>query len=139
MKQRKKNWETPTDFIVNNVFPYFNKSYEYFDPCPLNSDFNGLEVEWGKQNFINPPYNQKDKEAFVKRAIEESKKGNICVCLLPVSTSTKLFHEHILPENPEIRFIKGRIKFKGINSKGELVSDKCGMHDSMLVIFGGKK
>ena len=55
--------------------------------------------------------------------------------LLPVSTSTKLFHEHILPNQKEIRFLKGRVKFEGINTFGEKVTTKCGMHDSMIVIF----
>ena len=57
------------------------------------------------------------------------------IMLLPVSTSTKIFHDHILPNKKEIIFIKGRVKFEGINTKGEFVSKKCGMHDSMLVIF----
>ena len=46
--------------------------------------------------------------------------------LLPVSTSTKIFHEHILVNKPEIRFIKGRIKFD---------KNKAGTFDNMLVIF----
>jgi len=54
--------------------------------------------------------------------------------LLPVSTSTKIFHEVIYP-NAEIRFLKGRVKFIGINTKGEKVENKCGQHDSMMVIF----
>lgn len=58
--------------------------------------------------------------------------------LLPVSTSTKLFHDHILPNNPEIRFVRGRIRFSGFNTKGEYVTDKAGMHDSMIVIFDGR-
>jgi len=137
MKIRKKihdDWETPKEFIIKEVLPYF-ENYGYIDPCPLNADFDGLVGAWGKQAFVNPPYNRKDKEAFVKKAVEESKKGCKVVMLLPVSTSTKLFHEVIKPNATEIRFIKGRIKFKGINSKGEYVENKCGMHDSMLVIF----
>ena len=55
--------------------------------------------------------------------------------LLPVSTSTKIFHDYILPNKKEIRFIKRRLKFSGYNSKGEFVDNKCGMHDSMLIIF----
>ena len=106
----------------------------FSDPCPINPKFDGLSIEWGKVNFINPPYNRKDKEAFIRKAFKESKKGKLCVMLLPVSTSTKIFHEIIYP-NAEIRFIKGRIKFKGINSKGEYVENKTGQHDSMLVIF----
>ena len=89
----------------------------------------------GGCNFVNPPYSRELKEKFVKKAIEESKKGKKCVMLLPVSTSTKLFHEHILPNQKEIRFIKGRIKFLGINTKGEYVTNKAPMHDSMIVVF----
>ena len=131
------NWETPKDLYdkLDNEFGFD------FDPCPINfgeitPENDGLLIEWGNVNFINPPYSRQLKEAFVKKAIEESKTGKICVCLLPVSTSTKLFHDYILPNNPEIRFLKGRVKFKGYNTKGELVSNKCGMHDSMIVIFG---
>lgn len=106
-----------------------------FDPCPLNSSFDGLACEWGEVNYINPPYSRKLKEAFVLKAIEESKNGKVCVMLLPVSTSTKLFHQHILPNAKEIRFLQGRVKFHGINTKGEFVTTKTPMHDSMVVIF----
>ena len=88
---------------------------------------------------MNPPYSRKLKEAFVIKAIKESKKGKLCVMLLPVSTSTKLFHEHIQPNAKEIRFVKGRIKFLGVNTKGEYVTNKSPMHDSMVVIFDGRK
>ena len=88
---------------------------------------------------MNPPYSRKLKEAFVIKAIEESKKGKLCVMLLPVSTSTKLFHEHIQPNAKEIRFVKGRIKFLGVNTKGEYVTNKSPMHDSMVVIFDERK
>ena len=101
----------------------------------MNADFDGLKVEWGNSNFINPPYSRKLKDAFVKKAIEESNKGKLCVLLLPVSTSTKLFHDIILPNKREIRFIKGRLKFQGLNTKGIFVKNKVGMHDSMLVIL----
>ena len=73
---------------------------------------------------------------FIAKAVEEAKKGKLVVMLLPVSTSTKLFHEVILPNITEpIRFYKGRIKFVGYNTKGELVSNKSPMHDSMLVVM----
>ena len=130
------NWATPKDF-----YDKLNKEFEFdFDPCPLYSNFDGLDSNFiwrGQSIFINPPYSQKLKERFVKRALEESKKGKTCVLLLPVSTSTKLFHDIILPNAKEIRFIKGRLKFEGVNTKGELVSNKVGMHDSMIVIFRG--
>jgi len=137
--EHKDNWATPK-YFYDKLDAEFNFD---FDPCPLNDgeitpDKDGLLIEWGKKNFINPPYSRKLKEAFVKKAINESKKGKLCVMLLPVSTSTILFHEYILPNAKEIRFIKGRIKFTGINTFGKNVINKCGMHDSMIVIFNGK-
>ena len=125
------NWKTP-DWLLDEIKQEIG---DFFDPCPLNANFDGLSIEWGKRNFINPPYSRKLKEAFINKAFEESKKGKLCVMLLPVSTSTKIFHEIIKPNAKEIRFLRGRINFEGINSKGEKVSDKCGMHDSMIVIF----
>lgn len=125
------NWSTPKD-LYNKLNSEFNFD---FDPCPLNSEFDGLKIEWGQSNFINPPYSRVLKEKFVVKAIEEFRKGKKCVMLLPVSTSTKLFHDHILPNATEIRFLKGRVKFSGTNTKGETVTNKCGMHDSMVVVF----
>jgi hypothetical protein len=71
----------------------------------------------------------------VLKAIEQAKKGKLCVLLLPVSTSTKLFHDHIKPNAKEIRFVRGRIAFCGVNTKGEYVTNKKPMHDSMVVIL----
>ena len=124
MKNRKPihdDWATPPE-ILNMVEMEFGR---LFDPCPLNAEFDGLSIEWKKVNYINPPYNRKDKEAFIRKAFEESQKGNLCVMLLPVSTSTKIFHEVIYPY-AEIRFLKRRVKFIGVNSKGEEVNNKCG-------------
>ena len=131
------NWATPKDFY-DKLDQEFNFD---FDPCPLNlgmitNENDGLLINWRNRNYINPPYSRELKEKFVIKAIEESKKGKLCVMLLPVSTSTKLFHDHILPNAKEIRFIKGRIKFLGINTKGEYVTNKAPMHDSMIIVFG---
>ena len=127
------HWQTPPA-----LYNALNEEFSFdFDPCPLAEDIkqDGLECEWGERNFINPPYSRKLKDAFVRKAVEESRKGKLCVLLLPVSTSTILFHEAIKPNAKEIRFLKGRVKFIGINTKGEKVSNKCGMHDSMIVVL----
>ena len=130
--EHSDNQATPKE-----LYDKLNAEFKFdFDPCPLHSDFDGLTIEWGKSNYINPPYSRQLKEAFVIKAIEESKKGKICVMLLPVSTSTKLFHKHILPNAKDIRFLEGRVRFLGINTKGEYVTNKAPMHDSMVVVFG---
>ena len=133
MKDRNLNhsnhWATPKD-LYDKLNIEFN-----FDPCPLHANFDGLSCDWGYSNFVNPPYSLKLKTAFVKKAIEESRKGFLCVLLLPVSTSTNLFHDYILPNAKDIRFLKGRVKFVGVNTKDEKVNDKDCMHDSMVVVL----
>lgn len=134
----KDDWATP-DYILDQLVEEFGSM---FDPCPLHhntDDWDGLQIEWSNVNFVNPPYSRKLKDSFVKKAIEEQRKGKTSVMLLPVSTSTILFHEHIKPNATEIRFLKGRVKFIGVNTKGKKVKNSVGMHDSMIVVFGEKK
>ena len=100
---------TEADIKSNNLI--LNRLKSFNPNVPILSEES--LIEWKERNFINPPYSRKLKEAFVLKAIEESKKGKLCVMLLPVSTSTKLFHHHILPNQKEIRFVYKRIKFKG--------------------------
>ncbi len=139
------NYATPPS-LYNELNSRFNFD---FDPCPYNEGdvkVNGLDIEWGNSNFVNPPYSRKLKEAFVKKGIEEMKKGKLCVFLIPVSTSTKLFHDYILPNATKIEFIRGRIKFGKrdkdgnfylpLNKNGKV---QAGTKDSMLVIFEGRK
>lgn len=129
----KDDWKTPEYF-----YSELNKEFNFnFDPCPYKHDkskWNGLDIEWKERNFINPPYSRKDKELFIRKAFDKSKKGKLCVMLLPVSISTIIFHDIIYP-NAELRLIRGRLKFIGLNTKGEKVSTKTGMHNSMIVIF----
>lgn len=125
------DWKTP-DWFYNKL----DKIYHFdFDPCPYQSDFDGLKIEWGKSNFINPPYSRKLKEAFIMKALEESKKGKTCVLLLPVSTSTKIFHEVILPNAKKIEFVQGRLKFEQKDQNGNFYSKGAGQHDSMIIVF----
>jgi len=131
---KSDNWATPKD-LYDKLDAEFGFDY---DPCPLHSSFDGLKQDWGKVNFVNPPYSLKLKTEFVKRAVKEQAKGNTSVLLIPVSTSTKLFHDYILPNADDIRFLKGRVKFIGYNTKGDLVDDKCGMFDSMVIVLRGK-
>ena len=132
-------WATPKDF-----YDRIDKEFNFdFDPCPLcyeiTPENDGLLIEWGLRNFVNPPYSRAIKEAFILKAISESKLGKLCVMLLPVSTSTKIFHDHILPNAKEIRFVKGRISFEGVNTKGEVAAKNAKpMHDSMIVVFEQK-
>jgi hypothetical protein len=140
------NYATPPEFYNG-----LNEIYNFnFDPCPYNEgviedDKNGLLIEWGKRSFVNPPYSLAEKEAFVKKGIIEMKKGKLCVFLIPVSTSTKLFHEVIQPNATKIEFIKGRLKFGKLDKEGNFYLPlnkhgkiSSGTKDSMIVIFDGR-
>jgi len=107
------------------------------DPCPYHATFDGLDpkFKWGQSNFINPPYNRRDKPKFILRAYNEWKNnGATCVLLIPAATGTKQFHT-LIYGNAEIRFVRGRIEFY---KDGKPTGGK-GKHDSMIVIFKGKK
>lgn len=134
------NYATPPE-----LYSELNKEFNFdFDPCPYAEVVvrDGLSIDWGKSNFVNPPYSQKLKELFVLKAVAEQRKGNTSVFLIPVSTSTKLFHEHIKPFAKEIRFLKGRIKFGKRDKDGNFYlplnkngKTQSGTKDSMIVIF----
>ena len=124
------DWMTPK-------WLYDQLNYEFnfdFDPCPLYADFDGLEIEWGTSNFCNPPYIASIKNKFIVKAYYEWKKGKTVVMLLPVSTSTRIFHD-IIYKRAELRFLKGRLSFSGKQPDGSFSAVNNSMHDSMLVIF----
>lgn len=130
------HWATPKEFYYA-----LNSKYHFdFDPCPLHHDLNdwdGLKVDWGKRNFVNPQWDRKTKEAFINKALQESRKGKLCVLLLPVSTSTAIFHDVILKNALKIKLLKGRLCFEGINTFGQFVTESTGRKDHMIVVFRG--
>ena len=134
MRKDSDNRLTP-----KSVYDELNQEFHFcFDPCPYNEGEilnDGLLIEWGKSNFVNPPYSPELKKAFILKAIEEKAKGNTSVLLLPAQTGTKLFHDIILPNAKEVRFMKGRIQFEKLDLDGNRIKYKSNPLDSMIVIF----
>ena len=60
------DWRTPST-LYNKMM-----SLNYFDPCPYQSTFDGLTIEWKNKNYVNPPYSQ--LKVWIIKAIEEAKK-----------------------------------------------------------------
>src|SRR3990167_4110032 len=95
------DWSTPKDFYMALDAEF---SFD-FDPCPIESypKFDGLKIEWGKRNFVNPPYS--NLKAWCKKAYEEYLKGKLVVMLIPSRTDTIAWHDYVMKAK-EIRFIK---------------------------------
>jgi phage N-6-adenine-methyltransferase len=102
------NWKTP-EMFYKALDAEFNFD---FDPCPSKPSFNGLKIEWGSCNYVNPPYSEIAK--WVEKGYQEWSKDKTVVFLIPSRTDTKWWHKYIMKAT-EIRFIKGRLKFS--NSK----------------------
>lgn len=101
---QRDNWKTPKKF-----YEELNKEFQFdFDPCPPNPTFDGLNIDWKKCNFVNPPYSEIKK--WAKKGYEEYLKGNTVVFLVPSRTDTVYWHDYFMKAT-EIRFIKGRLKF----------------------------
>jgi len=117
----------------SGLYDELNKEFDFdFDPCPLNPNYkiDGLEINWGKRVFVNPPYG-KAIRSWLEKALEELKlQTEVVVFLLPAYTDVKWFHEVAIP-NGEIRFLKGRLKFSEHKNSAPFAS--------MIVIFRRKK
>lgn len=102
----KQDWKTPKAF-----YKALDAEFGFdFDPAPPQPKFDGLTIDWGNINFVNPPYSEvKD---WVKKGFLESKKGKTVVFLIPSRTDTRWWHDYCMKAK-EIRFIKGRLIFEG--------------------------
>jgi len=119
------DWRTP-----KKLYEELDKEFNFdFDPCPVNPAFDGLEIEWGERNFVNPPYGREIGK-WVKKGYEESRKGKLVVFLIPSRTDTRWWHDYIMKAD-EIRFIRGRLKFDEYNNSAPF--------PSAVVIFNGLK
>ena len=104
---KSDHWRTPKE-----IYNFFIDE-GFFDPCPYNSDFDGLSIEWKEANFVNPPYSKIKK--WVLKAIEENKKGKLVVLLIPARTDTQYFRQ-LVNYGVDILFITGRLSFNDLGT-----------------------
>ena len=82
-------WLTPPD-----LYERLDAEFHFdFDPCPypLPFGFDGLTCEWGRSNWVNPPFGsiihhgkKKGPTAWVRKALSERSKGRGSVLVYPV-------------------------------------------------------
>jgi phage N-6-adenine-methyltransferase len=127
-----------------NTSGFFNKCKKLYnftlDACAdstnakcedyITEEENGLFQNWITEGAVwcNPPYG-KEIGLWVKKAYEESLKGQPVVMLVPARTCSKWWHDYAMKGN--IDFLKGRLKF------GD--SKNAAPFPSALIIFTGFK
>ena len=97
-KDGKHYWLTPKD-----LYDKLDQEFSFnFDPCPhpRPDDFDGLKIPWGDSNYVNPPF--KGPTKWVRKAIEEYKKGKKVVFVFPIDKWIHMFIE----AGAEIRNLK---------------------------------
>lgn len=82
-----------------------------FDPCPCPKPegYDSTKIEWGISNFVNPPFHRENgigPTAFMRKAIEENKKGKTVVLVAPTQSYVNL----MLEAGAELRSM-GRIRW----------------------------
>lgn len=120
-KEKEKNKTNPKLFFYSKndqieTEKEFKKALEDeykfdFDPCPLvRPEWDGLKVDWGKCNWVNPPFSNIDK--WVRKALDERKKGNTTIMLMPCRPNSNYWHELVFP-NASKMFFFNKIRFEG--------------------------
>lgn len=85
----KHYWITPP-----LLYEILDDEFEFdFDPCPypLPEGFDGLKCDWGRSNYVNPPFGsimhegkRKGMTAWVRKAIAEHQAGKRVVMVYPL-------------------------------------------------------
>jgi hypothetical protein len=85
----KHYWITPPE-----LYEQLNLEFSFdFDPCPhpKPEEFDGLTCDWGKSNYVNPPFGsivhqgrKKGPTAWARKAIAEHEHGKTVVLVYPI-------------------------------------------------------
>ena len=88
-EDNKHYWLTPPPLMDE-----LNTEFDFdFDPCPypIPDGFDGLACEWGKSNYVNPPFGsvlvngkKKGPTAWARKSIEQSMQGKQVVMVYPI-------------------------------------------------------
>lgn len=120
----KHYWLTPPD-----LYAELDAEFGFtFDPCPypLPEGFDGLTCEWGSSNYVNPPFGsiihqgrKKGPTAWVRKALEEWRKGKRIVLVYPIDKWVLMLLGAILDEHAQVRNL-GDVKWLATedNSRG---------------------
>lgn len=113
------DWKTPVDLFAD-LEKEFGTLFDVSDRH--GGTFDAFADLWKEPWYCNPPYGRQ-----ISAWCEMFPAMGRGVALLPARTDTGWFHEYILGEAKEIRFIRGRLHFDGHKNSAPF--------PSMLVIY----
>lgn len=119
LQREKKEYNTPLF-----LYEYLNRFFHFkIDPCAtagynhLGVDYaydkfsNGMEQQWDKATFVNPPYGYGNEEIWLWKSMNEfNKNGKPVFILLPAKTEMDWFRDGMVSAQVII-FPKGRVRF----------------------------
>ena len=129
-----KFWGTPPE-----LYKKLDEEFHFdYDPCPAQKldrlqEWDGLGGSWGRSNYVNPPYSRKNGGTmpWIRKGIEESRKGKTVVYLLPVRT----FVNELLWAGAEIRPM-GRIAWVSLVDPRRTI--RSPNHCALFILRGGR-
>ena len=142
-KDARHYWLIPKDF-------YENLKLEIpfdFDPCPFPrpEGFDGLEVEWGQFNWVNPPFTGMVKEAgkrkigpmaWARKALLEKDKGKTSVLIFPIYQVRVIsFLEDM---GAEVRYV-GKIRWLAVEDNTQNPCKSSDIQPCILMILRPKE
>ncbi|HDA7912414.1 TPA: hypothetical protein O5W02_002852, partial [Staphylococcus aureus] len=132
----KHYWLTPPE-----LYALLHAEFDFnFDPCPfpLPDGFDGLTCEWGTSNYVNPPFGsiihegkKKGPTAWVRKAIEEWRKGKRVVLVYPIDKWVLMLLKAILGENAHVRNL-GDVKW--LATEGRSAGKGTGRHIACFIL-----
>ena len=109
----ENHWLTPPD-----IFKKLDDEFHFtFDPCPYPKPegYDGTIIEWGEVSYCNPPFHKMNgirPTAFMRKAIEENRKGKTIVLVAPTQSYVNL----MLEAGAELRSM-GRVRWLHTETK----------------------
>lgn len=111
------SWRTP-EAVFTDLDAWFRFT---LDPCasrPIRPGIEwwserGLDRRWSGRVYCNPPYGRAIADWMAKITAERDR-CEVIVALVPSRTDTAWWHDHAMTAT-EVRFIRGRLRFSGID------------------------
>jgi hypothetical protein len=138
-KDVRHYWIVPPEFYAP-----LNEEFHFdFDPCPFPrpEGFDGLESEWGKMNWVNPPFTGMAKEpgkkkvgpmAWARKALAEKEKGKCSVLIFPIYQVRVIsFLEDM---GAEVRYA-GKIRWLAVEDNTPNPTDSKNIQPCILMIL----